>query len=189
MRSGPSTNFSVITSLRPGTTAEVIGRNDDESWFQLRLDDGTEGWVSGTLLRIAPASTDGAARPKPAPLARRSADRPPRQVIDVTDIPPTATATAAATDTPPGTPPDDTDQPAAATNTPRATATPEATLTPSVPATRGPSPTPLAPPIATLANREERWYATTLGVIVAATIITVGTLINIIRSFTRRRGR
>jgi hypothetical protein len=36
--------------------------------------------------------------------------------------------------------------------------------------------------------RDERWYATTLGIIAAIVVIAAGNLINIVRAF-RRRGR
>ncbi|MBK8023583.1 MAG: SH3 domain-containing protein [Chloroflexi bacterium] len=57
VRSGPGVNFEAITVLRPATRVEVLGRNNDGVWLNIRLEDGTEGWVSATLVRIQPTAT------------------------------------------------------------------------------------------------------------------------------------
>ena len=59
VRGGPGTQFGAIGSLAPDSGVQVIGQNDDGDWYQVRLEDGDEGWVSGTLLRIQ--------EPPPAP--------------------------------------------------------------------------------------------------------------------------
>lgn len=54
VRSGDSSAFTVLTSLRPGTTVKVLGisriHND---WFQIELPDGRKGWVSARLVTIS----------------------------------------------------------------------------------------------------------------------------------------
>ena len=45
-RTGPSTSFRIITVLSSGTLAPIVGRNSDNSWWQLNVNDQT-GWVSG----------------------------------------------------------------------------------------------------------------------------------------------
>ncbi len=67
VRSGPGTQFAVRGSLAPDSGAQVIGQNDAGDWYQVRLEDGAEGWVSAALLRIeepplAPDSSDGEAQ-------------------------------------------------------------------------------------------------------------------------------
>ncbi len=63
IRRGPGTNFPVTVLLSPGSGAEVIGQNEDGSWYQLRLENGAVGWASAELLELqgpplAPASAD-----------------------------------------------------------------------------------------------------------------------------------
>lgn len=66
IRRGPGANFSVFTSLEPGSGVQVLGTSDDEGWYSVRLDDGAEGWISAGLLEIetipaaAPATDDDA---------------------------------------------------------------------------------------------------------------------------------
>lgn len=57
MRSGPGVNFDTIEVLRPATRIEVLGTNIDSAWLNVRLEDGREGWVSATLIRIEPTLT------------------------------------------------------------------------------------------------------------------------------------
>ncbi len=52
VRNGPGMQFAVIGSLAPDNGVQVIGENDEGDWYQVRLDDGGEGWVSASLLRI-----------------------------------------------------------------------------------------------------------------------------------------
>lgn len=52
VRSGPGIGFAAIGALSPGDSVQVLGRNDDFSWYQVRLEQGDIGWVSATLLRI-----------------------------------------------------------------------------------------------------------------------------------------
>ena len=39
-------------SLAPDSGVQVIGANDEGDWYQIRREDGDEGWVSAGLLRI-----------------------------------------------------------------------------------------------------------------------------------------
>jgi len=52
VRAGPGTQFAVLGSLAPESGVQVIGANDEGDWYQIRREDGDEGWVSGALLRI-----------------------------------------------------------------------------------------------------------------------------------------
>ncbi len=61
VRSGPGTNFQSVKSLLPGTTVEILGQNPDGTWRNIRLSDGTEGWVSTSLLDIAEVEVDAEA--------------------------------------------------------------------------------------------------------------------------------
>ncbi|MDQ7036529.1 MAG: SH3 domain-containing protein [Anaerolineae bacterium] len=57
VREGPSTEFNILDAVNPGTGVIVIGQNEDGTWFNVRLDDGREGWMSARLLRIEPTAT------------------------------------------------------------------------------------------------------------------------------------
>ena len=52
VRAGPGIQFAVMGSLAPESGVQVIGANDEGDWYQIRREDGDEGWVSGDLLRI-----------------------------------------------------------------------------------------------------------------------------------------
>jgi hypothetical protein len=51
VRSGPGTNFTVVSQLTGSATAAVIGRLPDNSWYQVNVG-GIAGWVSATVVRI-----------------------------------------------------------------------------------------------------------------------------------------
>jgi uncharacterized protein YgiM (DUF1202 family) len=49
VRSGPALVFGVVGAAQPGTTVTVIDTQND--WVQVRLADGTTGYVQAQLLR------------------------------------------------------------------------------------------------------------------------------------------
>ncbi len=67
VRSGPGTNAEAIASLVPGTTVEVLGESEDGQWYNIRLSNGSEGWVAVDLLDAEPIPTTiaDAATPEP----------------------------------------------------------------------------------------------------------------------------
>ncbi len=50
VRTGPGVGYAQVTVLDWGDTATLIGRISDNSWVQIRLTDGREGWVRATLV-------------------------------------------------------------------------------------------------------------------------------------------
>lgn len=52
VREGPGRDFARVAALGAGQEVQIIGRNDDGSWLQVRLEDDTEGWVLAELIRI-----------------------------------------------------------------------------------------------------------------------------------------
>jgi hypothetical protein len=52
IREGDSTDFDVVATIEPTTVLEVIGANNDESWYNVRLPDGRTGWVAAFLIEI-----------------------------------------------------------------------------------------------------------------------------------------
>jgi SH3-like domain-containing protein len=52
VRQGPGRDFPVVGVLQPGDRVPVLGADDDNSWYNIRLEDGTEGWISAQLLEL-----------------------------------------------------------------------------------------------------------------------------------------
>jgi len=69
VRSGPSTAFPVLVTIPNGTQMTVLGRNPANTWINVQLADGTEGWVTRSLTSytlvspnvILPSALPGAA--------------------------------------------------------------------------------------------------------------------------------
>lgn len=57
VRTGPGENFDSFDSLAPGTGVLILLQTEDGAWYNVRLGDGTEGWISAKLLYIAPTAT------------------------------------------------------------------------------------------------------------------------------------
>ncbi len=57
VREGPGTEFRELAALAPGTGVQVIGQNPDATWYNVRLEDGREGWVAARLLFLQATST------------------------------------------------------------------------------------------------------------------------------------
>ena len=47
VRSGPGLNYSVIGTLRQDQSLPITGQNAAGSWWQVKLADGRQGWVTG----------------------------------------------------------------------------------------------------------------------------------------------
>lgn len=106
VRSGPSTEYSVLGQLFGPQTAPVIGRLADNSWYQIAVN-SVIGWISASVVRTGGVCVGLPIVP------------PPTAVPTATDAPTATTTPATATPT--------------ATET--ATATPTLTVTPSAVAT------------------------------------------------------
>ena len=64
IRNGPGVSFPAFESLTPGTSVLVIGQNAEGTWYNIRMEDGVEGWVVERLLFIEDTPT-----PFPTPTA------------------------------------------------------------------------------------------------------------------------
>jgi SH3-like domain-containing protein len=53
VRSGPSTAYPVLVTIPNGTQMTVLGRNAINTWINVQLEDGTEGWVTRSLTSYA----------------------------------------------------------------------------------------------------------------------------------------
>jgi hypothetical protein len=83
IRSGPGLNYGVIGTLNANTPMTIVGRNTDASWWQIRITDGAQGWVSDAV--VSASNTQGvplvdAPPPPPPPTpvpAQPAASNPP----------------------------------------------------------------------------------------------------------------
>lgn len=57
MREGPAVTFPSMSALRPGTGFTVVATDESGGWMNVRLEDGAEGWISATLVRLQPTQT------------------------------------------------------------------------------------------------------------------------------------
>lgn len=57
VREGPGTNYSAIDALAPGTGVQIVGRNTEGNWLNIRLEDGSEGWIAARLIFLPPTPT------------------------------------------------------------------------------------------------------------------------------------
>jgi formylglycine-generating enzyme required for sulfatase activity len=73
LRAGASTGDEVVAVLPPGTSLVVLDASDDGTWQHVRLSDGTEGWVSSTLLVVVGTVTP-TPYPSATPLPKANAD-------------------------------------------------------------------------------------------------------------------
>lgn len=71
VRSGPSTNYSIIAKLSKGTKVQIITRNASGNWHYILLSNGTKGYVSGNYISVSSVSTP-AATASPTPTSSTS---------------------------------------------------------------------------------------------------------------------
>lgn len=57
VREGPGVSFSAFEALRPGTSVEVLGQNNEGNWLNIQLEDGREGWIATDLIRLQDTPT------------------------------------------------------------------------------------------------------------------------------------
>ncbi len=69
LREGPGTNFKVLGNAKKGTTLAVL--EEKAGWLHVRLEDGSEAWVSKIATSEAPKTA-----PQPAPPAPPSSLKP-----------------------------------------------------------------------------------------------------------------
>ncbi len=156
VREGAGTDFPAIASLQPGVTVRIIGRNQDGTWLEIRLPDDREGWVSARLIRIIEPATPTV-----------SAYDPARSVVGLVS--------------------DSQYLPAAVEiRLQQSDGSPTPTLEVVQPTPGAPIPLPPVSSSPPLPYRDQRWYGMTLGLIAVIGIITVGAIVNILRSLIRR---
>jgi len=70
MRLGPGTTYKIIGNLKSASTIVVIATTNDQKWALIQLDDGSEGWISTTLVTLANPSVTVPALSTPELTAR-----------------------------------------------------------------------------------------------------------------------
>jgi uncharacterized protein YgiM (DUF1202 family) len=158
VRAEPSRNAARVGTAPPNTQVEVLGVSEDGLWLNVRTPNGTEGWILAELLTIETA-------PSPKILPRLQREPTPEAT-------PESDATAEATED-------------AATEVP--TDVPAVSPTVEPPAAIGDNAQP--PPndgLRSQSSRDRQWYATTLGLVFIVVVISLGTLVNLIRGVLRR---
>lgn len=105
VRSGPGTDYPVIHALQTGAIAEVVGKNLDESWWQVSLADGTTGWVYASLVQTQGQIAAVAVVDAPPPPPTATPTQAPTLVVESSPTPSevVAVATEAPTPQPPTT--------------------------------------------------------------------------------------
>ncbi len=59
VRRGPGTNHGVFNALEPGSGVQILGTSEDDDWYNVRLENGAEGWISAGLLEVQAPQDDG----------------------------------------------------------------------------------------------------------------------------------
>jgi uncharacterized protein YgiM (DUF1202 family) len=151
VRAGAGSGFDVLAAANPDEIVAILGvaqTEDEGEWLNIRLPDGTEGWISADLVRVdlEPGTTVAVIPTEPTFTPSFTPSITPT-------LSPTPTFTPTVTDTPTDEPPptdtptdEPTDEPTATntpTDEPTATDTPtdEPTLTPTAEPTETPTPT------------------------------------------------
>ena len=79
VREGPSTNYKVLTQAKAGDQFEVVGKNPQGTWWQIRLPGGKLGWIFGRLVSlVGPVERIQVAKnipPEPTPQPRPAVAR------------------------------------------------------------------------------------------------------------------
>jgi uncharacterized protein YgiM (DUF1202 family) len=182
IRSGPGTGFSAVATLRPGDQVTIIGRTADETWYNVRLQNGVEGWIAAFLLRIELITPDEGASSG----FKMDQATVHKQSVNLKRLPAQSQGAEESTPTQEGDTPG-----AVSTQVSPALPTIAASLTPSGPATDLGGPDGgrvLLAPVEDKDNyRDERWYSMNIGIIAAVLIIMTGNVLSLIRALLRRR--
>jgi SH3-like domain-containing protein len=56
LRTGPGTAFSRVGQLRAGQSLPILGKNQDGSWWQVQLSNGSKAWIAAWLVRAGGAA-------------------------------------------------------------------------------------------------------------------------------------
>jgi uncharacterized protein YgiM (DUF1202 family) len=57
VREGPGVDYDSFTSLAAGAGVQIMGRDAAGEWLNIRMEDGTEGWIASRLIFIPETAT------------------------------------------------------------------------------------------------------------------------------------
>jgi len=66
LREGPGINYKVIGNVKKGTSLAIL--EEKGNWFHVRLENGSEAWVSKLATSEAPKSSPSSTPSKPKPM-------------------------------------------------------------------------------------------------------------------------
>lgn len=154
MREGPGVTFPAIVGVVNNTDLIVLAANEEETWYNVRLEDGTEGWIAANLISVQPSPTPQPTHTAPGVVAAISGTPVATSLLGGLPVTatPSVTPDGLATDEPgatstrrtPGTvttTPSPTESPEPGANIPTITAGPSASVTSTEQAA-----TPVQPP-------------------------------------------
>ncbi len=75
VRGGPGTVYPVVGQLQPGQPVDILSRNGDQTWWQVLLSNGNEGWVAASVVDVT-GPLDGVAVAANIPAAPTQPPRP-----------------------------------------------------------------------------------------------------------------
>lgn len=105
VRSGPGTDYPIITGLAAGEAAAINGQNTGGDWWQVALANGSTGWVYAPLVEVQGSTANvavvEAVPPPPTPTATPLAEPQP---VTITEPAPTAAEPPPTTAEQPGDP-------------------------------------------------------------------------------------
>lgn len=52
LRSGPGTNYALVTTLQAGESVRLLARTEDSGWFQVATEKGDEAWIAAFLIEL-----------------------------------------------------------------------------------------------------------------------------------------
>ena len=95
LRGGPGTGYPVVGAFADNERATVVGRDSSGAWWQVRLDNGTSGWVFDDVVRsegdLSAVPVVIETPPAPRPPTATTAAAQPTAALSPTAAPPTNT--------------------------------------------------------------------------------------------------
>ena len=140
VRSGPGSQYPALMTLDAETEMDITGISEDGNWYQVRLPDGSQGWLTSSAALVS-AAGDLAG----IPIAQAPTETPTLTPTETQTPTPTATATLTPTSTPSATQTPTLTSTVTATPSDTPTATFTSTEQPSATPTASLTPTPLVP--------------------------------------------
>lgn len=57
MREGPGVTYPALVGVENNSDLVILASNEERSWYNVRLEDGTEGWIAANLIFVLPSPT------------------------------------------------------------------------------------------------------------------------------------